>query len=102
VRPRRHVEEREQDLGARHRPLGEQLLVDAEELSLTDRGRGLELVHRARPDGQVHGADPPRDRPRGHQRRARALLVQQRRLLADVADHVDAGIAAVVRDDARA
>ena len=60
VRARAEVEEREQDLGAGHAAVAQQLVVDAVELALADGAGGLQVLDR----GRAHAAGPSRRIPR--------------------------------------
>ena len=101
VRPRAHVEERQQHLRARDPAVAQQLVVDAVELALPDGARGLQLLDRPRPDRQVHHPHPARDRAARDEHDVVTLRVARRRLGADALDDVGAQLAGVLGDDAR-
>ena len=101
VRPRAHVEEGEQDLRGGHSPRPQELVVDLVELALANRARRLQLVHRARPQGQPHHTHAPRDGAAGNDHERPAGGVEHGQLADDAPEHVRAHLAAIVGDDAR-
>ena len=102
VRPRAHVEEREQHLRGHHAALAQQAVVDRVELALPHRAGRLQVLDRRRAHREAHEVHAPRDGPARDDDHLVARGPAPRDLLADAPDDVDAQRAVVVGDDGRA
>ena len=101
VAARRHVEERQQYLGARHAARPQQLVVAAIEPTRPTAeaacSSSIAEAHR-----EAHDAHAVRDRARRHDHKVVARASARGDLVADSLEHLRSDVAGVIRHDARA